>query len=148
MKKIILMVILSLSVYLTNAQRKDVTIKDIPQAVANSFTNAYHSVKTEWRKVGNDFEAAFEDNGTRTYVVYDNNGKLVRKEVTIKSETLPSGSIEYIKTTYGNNEVKQVRKITDASGKVIYRATVKESRLYFDDNGKFIRTEKIEVDED
>lgn len=55
---------------------------------------------------------------------------------------MPKGILDYVKTNYKGQSVKEVAKITDAKVTVTYEAEIKGMDLLFDANGKFIKEVK------
>jgi hypothetical protein len=130
---------MALGITRVSAQKDDVTIKDVPKAVSNSFKDAYHDVKNiNWSKIGDEFEAAFDMDNKHSYAVYNSDGKLVRTEVDIVEADLPGNVTIYTKEKYKTHEIKSARKITRADGTVSYKVKIGDDVLYFDSNGNNI----------
>lgn len=146
MKKIVLLVALSLGVSLGYSQK--VKEAEVPAAVKESFVKHYPNTKVEkWEKEGSNFEAEFESNKVETSVLFDAAGNIIETEIEINIAALPKAASEYVSKNMPGKKIKEASKITDAKGKVTYEAEVDNADYIFDANGNFIKKE-VEKDDD
>ncbi len=141
MKKLALMLVATMITSLSFAQK--LQEKDIPAPVKSSFQKHYPNTKeVKWDKEGEKFEASFDLNKMDNSVLFDGKGNLLETEVEIALNQLPKGVLEYVATNYKGQKVKEVAKITDNKGIVVYEVEIKGLDLLFDSNGKFIKETK------
>lgn len=138
MKKLVLMTVAAMITSLTFAQKMQE--KEVPAPVTTAFHKNFPQAKVEkWEKEGDNFEAEFELNESEQSVLFDAQGRIIETEIEIEISQLPNGVLDYIKTNYKGQSVKESAKITDTKGTVTYEAEIKEMDLLFDSNGKFIK---------
>jgi dUTPase len=127
----------------TSAFAQKIQDKDVPAAVKATFQKSYPNTKeVKWEKEGDKYEASFDVNKVDNSVLFNANGEVVETEVEIELNQLPSGVLEYVKTHYSGQNVKEGAKITNAMGVVTYEAEIKGMDLLFDTDGKFIKEMK------
>lgn len=138
MKKLGLMMVAAMVTSLTFAQKMQE--KDLPAAVKTAFQKNFPQANVEkWEKEGANFEAEFELNKTDQSVLFDAQGNIIETEIEIELSQLPNGVLDYVKTNYKGQSVKEAAKITDGKGSVTYEAEIKGLDILFDSNGKFIK---------
>lgn len=138
MKKLALMMGAVMITSLTFAQK--LQEKEVPAQVKTSFQKHYPNTKeVKWDKEGEKFEASFDLNKIDNSVLFDAQGNILETEVEIELNQLPKGVLEYVKTNYKGQNVKEAAKITDAKGTVTYEAEIKGLDLLFNSNGTFIK---------
>jgi len=138
MKKLVLMTVAAMITSLTFAQKMQE--KDVPAPVKTAFQKNFPQAKVEkWEKEGGNFEAEFELNKSEQSVLFDAQGIIIETEIEIEISQLPNGVLDYVKTNYKGQSVKEAAKITDTKGTVTYEAEIKGRDLLFDSNGKFIK---------
>ena len=139
MKKILLFVVfigLGLS---TQAQK--LAISDIPGTVKDAFKSDYPSVEDEaWTKVGNNFNAGFEENDLGKSVTYAATGTLVRTDEEIVVSDFPYSATAYMDKNHPGSEINSAYKVTLADGTVTYRAEIDGTELFFNSDGNFLKT--------
>jgi hypothetical protein len=141
MKKIVLMLVAATITSITFAQK--IQKKDVPAQVKASFEKQYPDIKdVKWDKEGEKFEASFDLNKIDNSVLFDAQGNILETELEIRLNQLPKGVLEYIKTNYKGQNVKEAAKIADAKGTLTYEAEIKGLDLLFSSNGKFIKQTK------
>jgi len=141
MKKAVTMMVAGVITSFSFAQK--IQEKDVPTTVKTSFNKTYPTAKeVKWDKEGNNYEASFDANEIDNSVLFDATGNEVETEVEIELNQLPSGVLEYVKTHYSNQKVKEAAKITDAKGAITYETELKGMDVLFDSNGKFIKEMK------
>ena len=138
MKKLVLMTVAAMITSLTFAQKMQE--KEVPAPVKTAFYKNFPQAKVEkWEKEGDNFEAEFELNKSEQSVLFDAQGIIIETEIEIEISQLPNGVLDYVKTNYKGQSVKEAAKITDTKGTVTYEAEIKGRDLLFDSNGKFIK---------
>jgi len=138
MKKLALMTVAAMITSLTFAQK--LQEKDVPAPVKTAFQKNFPQAKVEkWEKEGVNFEVEFELHKSEQSVLFDAQGSIIETEIEIEISQLPKGVLDYVKTNYKGQSVKEAAKITDTKGTVTYEAEIKEMDLLFDGNGKFIK---------
>lgn len=141
MKKLALMMVTAMISSLTFAQK--LQEKDVPAPVKTSFQKHYPNIKeVKWDKEGEKFEASFDINKIDNSVLFDAQGNILETEIEIELSQLPKGILEYVRTNYKGQKVKEAAKITDAKGTVTYEAEIKGLDILFDSYGKFIKEMK------
>ncbi len=141
MKKLAIMIVAGLVSTCTFAQKMQE--KDVPASVKSTFKKDYPSIKeVKWEKEGDKYEASFDLNKIDNSVLFDASGNVIETEVEIELNQLPSGVMDYVKSHYGGQKVKEAAKITDTKGTVTYETEIKDMDLLFDSNGKFIKEVK------
>lgn len=141
MKKLALMTVAAMITSLTFAQK--LQEKDVPTPVKTAFQKQYPNTKeVKWDKEGEKFEASFDLNKIDNSVLLDAQGNILETEVEIELNQLPNGVLDYVKTNYKGQPVKEAAKITDGKGTVTYEAEIKGMDLLFDNNCKFIKEAK------
>ncbi len=138
MKKLALMMVAAMITSLTFAQK--LQEKDVPAPVKTAFQKNFPQAKVEkWEKEGVNFEAEFELNKSEQSVLFDAQGGIIETEIEIEISELPNGIVDYVKTNYKGQSVKEAAKISDTKGTLTYEAEIKGMDLLFDSNGKFIK---------
>lgn len=141
MKKLTLMIAAGLITTFSFAQK--LNEKDIPSSVKEALHKAYPNAKeVKWDKEGENYEASFDVNKIDNSALFDGTGNLLETEVEIELNQLPSSIIDYVKTHYSGQKIKEGAKITDSKGTITYEAEIKGMDLLFDSNGKFIKEMK------
>lgn len=141
MKKLVLAVTASFLFTFTFAQKIKET--QVPSAVKQAFTKMHPTVSNvTWDKEKDQYEASFTTNHTDNSVLFSFNGMVVETETAIPVSQLPKGVMDYVKTNYKGQQVKDAAKITDAKGLVTFEVEVKKLDLLFDANGQFIKQVK------
>jgi len=138
MKKLALMMVAAMITSLTFAQK--LQENDVPAPVKTAFQKNFPQAKVEkWEKEGVNFEAEFELNKSEQSVLFDAQGGIIETEIEIEISELPNGIVDYVKTNYKGQSVKEAAKISDTKGTLTYEAEIKGMDLLFDSNGKFIK---------
>jgi hypothetical protein len=138
MKKLALMTVAAMITSLTFAQK--LQEKDVPTPVKTAFQKQYPNTKgVKWDKEGEKFEASFDLNKIDNSVLFDAQGNILETEVEIELNQLPNGVLDYVKTNYKGQSVKEAAKITDGKATITYETEIKGMDLLFDNNGKFIK---------
>jgi hypothetical protein len=69
------------------------------------------------------------------YATYDASGYLVESREELEKRDTPPAIMNFVRTTYNEDEVHDLYKVTDANGTVTYQGKVKGKMLVFDANG-------------
>jgi hypothetical protein len=118
--------------------------QNVPQIVKNTLLQKFPKAKEiKWDKEGKNFEASFDLNNVDNSVLFSQEGKIVETETEIKVSQLPKNALQYLKDNYKNQKVKEVAKIVTEKGSLIYEAEIKGNDLFFDENGNFIKRDKV-----
>jgi hypothetical protein len=138
MKKIILMLLASLMASLSYAQK--IHEKDVPVTVKEAFKKQYPAAKeVKWENESGNYEAEFEMGEIESSVLIDEKGTILETEVEIALDKLPAGVMNYVKTNYAGQKVKEAAKIIDSKGAVTYEVEIEGKDVIFDSNGKFVK---------
>jgi hypothetical protein len=142
MKKSIIVIALIMVSLVSFAQKtKD---QNVPQVVKNALLQKFPKAKEiQWDKEGKNFEASFDLNNIDNSVLFSQDGKIVETEIEIKVTQLPKNALQYLNDNYKNQKVKEAAKIVTEKGNVIYEAEIKSEDLFFDENGNFIKRDKL-----
>ncbi|MCE9539908.1 MAG: PepSY-like domain-containing protein [Bacteroidetes bacterium] len=141
MKRIALMVVAAMITSLSFSQK--LQEKDVPAPVKTTFIKQYSNTKeVKWEKEGDNFEAEFKLDKTEQSVLFDAQGNILETEVEIELNQLPNGILDYVKTNYKGQSVKEAAKITDGKDTVTYEVEIKGMDLIFDSKGGFIKENK------
>lgn len=138
MRTLLIILTLGLGLNLTNAQTFNET--KVPVKVRETFSKQYPDVKNEnWLKDEANYEAEFRANKIKNSAVYDIDGNFVESAIEINTSELPKGVTDYIATNLGGKKIKEAAKITDASGRISYKAEVGREDYIFDSDCSFVR---------
>lgn len=140
MKRLSLLIIISLGALGCNAQKLDVS--KVPAAVKNSFEKTYPGTVAKWEKEDGNYEVNFKQNEHTMSVTINANGMILETEMDIKTTELPAAVLTYLKDHYKGRTIKEAARITKAAGDVNYEAEIGSTDLIFDANGKFIKEAK------
>lgn len=122
-----------------NAQKMKAS--EVPSAVTTKFASLYPNVKdVKWEKEGANYEAEFEVNEVETSVNFDATGNFLESETEVAKTALPAAAHDYLAKNAPGVKVKEVSKITDASGKITWEAETGKLDYIFDESGNFIKT--------
>jgi hypothetical protein len=145
MKKIITFMLMGIFCISVIAQENEMEEKgtEATPVVKAAFQKDYPNVKNvEWSAEKSDFEAEFKLNGLDCSANYNQAGKLVEFEQSVKHDQLPKAAQEYIAKNYPNLKITEAAKITDEKNAVSFEAELNENGkafdLIFDANGKFL----------
>ena len=142
MKKLILVTLVSVSIFSFNAGAQKLGADKIPAVVKTSFAKDFPGITTKWEKENGNYEASFKQNGNTMSALYDAMGNKTETEIDIKITELPVAITDYITQNYKGEKIKEAAIITKANGEVNYEAEVKGMDLLFTKEGKFISTAK------
>jgi len=152
MKKILLSAILMYFINISLAQTNNalptgvqVTPEGIitPVIVSNKFNMDYPNNNAIWQKEGDNYAAEFTDESTNTkyFIVYDEDGNLVRKDKEIDNTAYPKGIATYYSKNYPD-ENYVVWLSEDNKGNKTYYTKRKLTTICFDKNGRYVAVKK------
>jgi hypothetical protein len=142
MKKSVIVIALIMVSLVSFAQKTKE--QNVPQIVKNTLLQKFPKAKEiKWDKEGKNFEASFDLNNVDNSVLFSQEGKIVETETEIKVSQLPKNALQYLKDNYKNQKVKEVAKIVTEKGTLLYEAEIKGKDLFFDENGNFIKRDKV-----
>jgi len=144
---IILLVIISMVLSLSAKDKKNV---NIPNQVKDALTKLYPDAKdVKWDKEGKNYEAGFDNKGTKTSVNIDKTGKLIETEVNLKISELPKGIEEFVAKNFKGFKITEAAKIVDSKGIIAYETEVTKGNtrkdMMFDKDGKLLKN-KFDLD--
>lgn len=135
--------ILSLGFGLSAAHAQKVKEAKVPAPVKEAFSKQYPGTKAEkWEKDSANYEAEFEVNNVETSAVYDSNGNFIESVIELEESELPKAVTDYIATNLHGKKIREAAKITDATGRISYKAEVDREDYIFDYDCSFVRKEK------
>ena len=141
MKKLILL--LTIVTLAAQVQAQKINKSTVPKPAAATFKNAHPGVNdVDWKKNGDIFEAEYDVNKVETTDCYTAAGVLVETKEKLAAASVPAAIMAYVKKNYEEDEVRKAYKITSAGGTVTYKAKVKGMILFFDSEGKFVKSVK------
>lgn len=141
MKKFILLIAISSLSVQVHAQKMNV--KDVPVTVTDAFVKAYPRIQdVNWSKDGNNYAVNYSENKLGRSVTWDASGGLIGTDEEIIVSGLPISAMVYVKKNYNEEIVKDASKYTDAQGIVTYETGIKGMDLFFNSEGKFLKSVK------
>ncbi len=142
MKKSVIVIALIMVSLVSFAQKTKE--QNVPQIVKNTLLQKFPKAKEiKWDKEGKNFEASFDLNNVDNSVLFSQEGKIVETETEIMVSQLPKNALQYLKDNYKNQKVKEAAKIVTEKGTLLYEAEIKGKDLFFDENGNFIKRDKV-----
>jgi len=119
---------------------QNIKYKEVPEMLKTSFQKSFPDAKNaKWEKEGNNYEVEAKMNNVETSVVMDAQGNVLETEVEIKTGELPAAALEYLKTNYAGQKIKEAARMTDNKQKITYEAEVKGKDIIFDGEGNFLK---------
>jgi hypothetical protein len=120
---------------------QDLKSKNVPQVVKAALVSKYpQATKVSWEKEKGNYEANWGGkSGEDNSVVFTPAGVFVEIVKSIPVSTLPKTIAPYVTTHYKGAKIKEAGKVTDAAGKTMYEAEIKDGDLIFDEKGNFIK---------
>lgn len=123
----------------TLAAPTDRTAVAPPENVKTQFNTDYPgNNNVSWKPEGNNFVVTYTDpkSGMSNLIVYDRDGKVIRKESEVDKEVFPSGITEFYNKEYPKEKFKVWQ--TEKNSKTYYYIDHKGKTLWFDQAGKSI----------
>lgn len=114
-----------------------------PKSIADKFRTEYPSVTPTWHVQKNNYVADFADTTTLRgiSIVYDKNGKVLRRESEMENSTYPAKINTYFVTNYPGEKFK-TWKCVDENGVQSYCIKRPTGPLWFDSSGNYLDPEK------
>ncbi|WP_445716337.1 PepSY-like domain-containing protein [Flavobacterium sp.] len=137
MKKSMILMSLFMMTFVSFAQK--IKEQNVPQVVKNALIQKFpKATKLKWDKEGENFEASFDLDDVDNSVLFNKAGRIIETEVEITTTQLPETVLNYLRTNYKDQKIKEAAKITSENGKVTYETEIKGKDLLFDENGKLL----------
>jgi hypothetical protein len=116
----------------------------VPVVVKTALKQKYPEAKNVgWEKENGNYEANWGGkSGEDNSVQFKPNGDFIEIVKAIPVNKLPENVIIYVNTHYKGSKITEAGRVTDAQGKLSYEAEVKGKDVIFDEDGKFVRSEK------
>jgi hypothetical protein len=115
----------------------------VPAPVKATFNKNFATVKdAKWEKENDNYEANFQQNGTKMSATFNANGTWLETENAVDVSELPAAATTYLASNYKGEKVKGAAKLKMANGETHYEAEVKGMDVIFDETGKFLKTQK------
>lgn len=144
-----LIIALGILVMVSSSKGQDISEKDVPETVKTKFTSLYPFVtKVKWEIEHGKYEAEFKENTIEKSVIFQPDGTYVQTEIEIPVSTLPAAINEYLEKELLGKKIKEASEITSADGTVSYEAEIGKTDFLFDANGKLLRSESENNDDD
>jgi len=133
-----------------SATEKELTAKQVPQAVHEAFQKAHPAVKeakySEETADGKTlYEVAFKDGGKKFEASYSADGTLIETEEEIKTAELPAPVLDAVKKAHPHAAVHEAEKVTKADGTTGYEVEIadgkKKLEIELDAAGTIVKTE-------
>lgn len=124
------------------AYAQDITVKDVPGAVMNSFNKVFpKAAHVEWEMKGGLYNAEF-DLGRRDHEVWLNNkGAIIKHKQEIRGRELPETVLKSLKQNYKGFWIDEAEKYEEAKQffyKVELKTLTAEKNVVLDRNGKVV----------
>ena len=140
MKKMIVPGLMFLSM---SAFAQQIDASKVPVTVKANFAKNFADVKdAKWEKENGNFEANFRQGDKKMSATFDPAGTWMETENAIEISALPRAAATYLANNYKGEKVKEAAKLKMANGETHYEAEVKGTDVIFDEQGKFLKTQK------
>ncbi|MGZ5248306.1 MAG: PepSY-like domain-containing protein, partial [Flavitalea sp.] len=127
---------------LSTARAQKIKEAKVPGPVKEAFSKQYQGTKVEkWEKDDANYEAEFEVNKVEASAVYDSNGNFIESMIELEESELPKAVTDYIASNLHGKKIKEAAKITNATGRISYKAEVDREEYIFDSDCSFVRKE-------
>lgn len=144
MKSLSLLLLILLSSTIS-AQKKDVSEKDVPAAIINTFIAKYPTAKTRtWKTKNGDYEVDFYINLKKYEAKYEADGKWKKTSVKINRKEVPEAVFNSFKASeFSNWTLDDTYLVEDSENKNLYMLkAVKGSNvmeLLYKSNGELLK---------
>jgi len=120
---------------------QDLKEKDVPATVKLALTQKYpDALKVSWEKEKGNFEANWGGkSGEDNSAIFTPSGQFQELVQAIHIDQLPPTVAPYVAKHYPGAKIKEVGKVTDASGKHLFEVEIKGKDLIFDEKGNFVK---------
>lgn len=143
---------IAFSLAATADEDKELSPKDVPQAVRDAFQKAHPGVSgveysTETLEGQAAYEVEYKDRGQEIEAIYSGDGVLLATEEEIKTSELPPVVVNAIKKEHPHATLKEAEKILRPDGALRgYEVEIAEGRkhleLELDPNGTILTTQQ------
>ena len=117
---------------------------NVPAVVKDAFTKKFpEASNVTWEKEKGNYEANWGGkSGEDNFVLYTPSGKFLEAGKAIAVNQLPAPVISYVKSHYKGASITEAMQVKNADGRVSYEAEVHGKDVVFDEQGKYVKTEK------
>lgn len=140
--------IAALALFATAAvSAQDMATNQIPANLNSSFQQAYpNATDIEWEMDGMNYKVEFELDKMDNEIWYSKEGKVVKSEMEVTENDLPSAVSSAIKEKYSDYSVDEV-EVTEMDGKKTYEVELEkwfsdDVKLVIAEDGTILRTGK------
>jgi hypothetical protein len=115
-----------------------------PAIVKSSLYKKYPNAKNvTWEKEDGNYEANWGGkSGEDNSVQFKPDGNFIEIVQAIPINKLPESIIMYVNKHYKGSKITEAGNVTDAEGNTFYEVEIKGKDFIFNENGKFVKTEK------
>ncbi len=151
MCKLYVFVFLLVMVTSCNRNATNISEKNVPKAVQNSFHAEYVSVTdVDWEKEGNLYEAEYEENNAEQTILFDAAGTILRTESEVLMSGIPAAIQVYVETNFKGFKMEEA-VILKWDGNSFYKIEIDDDRkeldILFDMEGNYVSEDKEDSDE-
>jgi len=134
-----------------NRNATNISEKNVPKAVQNSFHAEYVSVTdVDWEKEGNLYEAEYEENNAEQTILVDAAGTILRTESEVLMSGIPAAIQVYVETNFKGFKMEEA-VILKWDGNSFYKIEIDDDRkeldILFDMEGNYVSEDKEDSDE-
>jgi len=134
-----------------NRNATNISEKNVPKAVQNSFHAEYVSVTdVDWEKEGNLYEAEYEENNAEQTILFDAAGTILRTESEVLMSGIPAAIQVYVETNFKGFKMEEA-VILKWDGNSFYKIEIDDDRkeldILFDMEGNYVSEDKEDSDE-
>jgi hypothetical protein len=124
--------------------KSDINGVEAPAIVVDKFKADHPNINPLWGMQDDNFSAGYRDeiNNTEKIVVYDRYGNIVEINNEVVRAAHPKAIDDYYNKHHPTEKNYKVYSSEDAKGKKTFYSKNKNGTLYFDKNGKYLRTEQ------
>jgi uncharacterized membrane protein YkoI len=135
--------IAALALFATAAvSAQDLSANQIPSDLNSNFQKAYpNATDVEWEKEGMNYKVEFDNDKMENEIWYSKDGSIVKSEIEITENDLPSAISTMLKKNYSEYKVDEVDLINE-NGKKMYEI---ELEKWFSEDKKILVTENGEL---
>jgi uncharacterized membrane protein YkoI len=135
--------IAALALFATAAvSAQDLSANQIPSDLNSNFQKAYpNATDVEWEKEGMNYKVEFDNDKMENEIWYSEDGSIVKSEIEITENDLPSAISTMLKKNYSEYKVDEVDLINE-NGKKMYEI---ELEKWFSEDKKILVTENGEL---
>jgi Putative beta-lactamase-inhibitor-like, PepSY-like len=141
MKKFLICVLFLSGTVTSIVVGQDLKSKDVPEAVKTAFAQKYPDTKkVSWEKEKGNYEANWGGkSGEDSSVTFTPSANFVEIVIALPVNQLPASVAPYVSSHYKGAKIREAGKITDAAGRHMFEAEIKDKDLIFDEKGSFLK---------